>query len=402
MDQSLFISLLNPAVSGMLSLAFLVIWAAKREHRHVLLLGLCYLCVGAGFVLQGFSLGMPFEAAKFLSNLLFFCAVFLLARAVIARQALRVPVFRLAACGIAGMAVFSWFLFLQPDFVARIFAVNYGLGAMCVVIALSLRKARKLAFVDRLLIWLAALRALDFFIRPVVVALFENGHSEQMPYITSAYWLTTSLSVILFSVLIALTLLTTVAFDAMQELRIQSRTDALSGLLNRRGFEEETAPFFDQTKRKPLPLGLVLADLDHFKLVNDRHGHAVGDAVITAFASLLRQAGAGKAIIGRTGGEEFAVFMPQCDLGASRLFAEGLRAALSTGALEGVTPDLGLVTCSFGVAARAGDESLAALFKRADDALMQAKRAGRDRVRVTYIRSEGDSPIDVREWRAGT
>ncbi|MEQ1951756.1 GGDEF domain-containing protein [Mesorhizobium sp. CN2-181] len=400
MDQGLFISLLNPAVSGVLSFAFLVIWAGRRDRRHILLLGLCYFCVGVGFILQGFNLGLPFEAAKFLSNLLFFVAVSLMAWAVTARQFLRVPILALAACTVAGMAVFSWFLFVQPDFVARVFAVNYGLGAMCVIIALSLRQARNMAFVDRLLIWLAALRALDFFIRPLVVALFESGHAEQMPFVASAYWLTTSLSVILFSVLIAVTLLTTVASDAMRQLRVESRTDPLSGLLNRRGFEEEAAPFFDRATRQPVPLGFVLADLDHFKTVNDRHGHAVGDAVISAFAALLQRTGADKAIIGRIGGEEFAVIMPHCDLGTTRLFAEGVRAALSAGALEGVAPGLGVVTCSFGVGARTGGESFETLFKRADDALMQAKQTGRDRVRVAYIHSD-DAPTVIPVWGIG-
>ncbi len=207
--------------------------------------------------------------------------------------------------------------------------------------------------------------------------------------------LAANLSALIFSLVIALTLF---AAGAGRDPTVgtEAHTDALSGLLNRRGFHDRTEAFFARPQGAKVPVGLVLADLDHFKAVNDRYGHAVGDAVIAAFAGLLRQAGAEKVIIGRTGGEEFAVFMPQCDLGAARLFAEGVRAALSAGALDEATPDLGPVTCSFWPGPRRRREPRGVV-RRADDALMQAKRAGRDRVRVTYVRPD----MDAVAWRGG-
>jgi diguanylate cyclase (GGDEF)-like protein len=394
LNQGLFIALLNPAVSLALAVAFFVLWCVQRWLRHALLLCAGYLCCMGAFALQGFEFGMGFAASRLLSNFLFFAAMFLIASAAVSRTGQRPPYGALAICTAVGMAAFIWFLVGQPDFEKRVFAVNFGLGAMCVVLAVTLYRAPKRMMIDRAIVWVAALGALDFFIRPVLSALFAGGY-PLMAGMTTPYWLVTNLSALILTLVIALMLFSAVALDAIYQLRTESHTDALSGLLNRRGFHDKTAAFFANPRGPKVPVGLVLADLDHFKAVNDRHGHAVGDAVITAFAGLLRQAGADKAIIGRTGGEEFAVFMPQCDLGAARLFAEGVRAALSSGALEQVTPRLGPVTCSFGVAARIGDESLEALFKRADDALMQAKRAGRDRVRVTHLRP------DAAEWRTG-
>lgn len=388
LDQGLFISLLNPALSAVLSAAFFVFWLLRRGRRHILQLCLCYLCIAVGFVLQGFNLGLGFETAKLLSNLLFFTAVLMFASALIDRVGLPVPVVPLIGCATVGMALFTWFLLVEPNFAVRVFAVNYGLGAMCAIATLRLRQSPSRATIDRLLVWLAGLRALDFFVRPAAVALLDGGDAGQAPYITSAYWLTTSLSVIIFSLLIALTLLTALALDIMQELRTESRTDVLSGLLNRRGFEEKAAPYFDDGKLGAAPLGLLLADLDHFKAVNDVHGHGTGDAVIAAFARLLRQAGAGRAIIGRIGGEEFAVLVPYCDLGGARLLAEGVRSSLAMGALDGIKPDLRNVTCSFGVAGRVPGERFEDIFQRADDALMQAKRAGRNRVQITYLRPD--------------
>lgn len=399
MDQGLFISLLNPALSAVLSTAFFVLWMVRRHCGYVLQLSLCYLLIAAGFVLQGFQFGLGFELSKLLSNTLFFIAVFLFLSAVITRQKLAVPRLQLLILAIAGMSAFSWFLFVKPDFAARVFAVNYGLGAMCAAGALRLRQARNPAPIDRVLIWLAALRAVEFFVRPAAVALLDAGAVGQASFTGSAYWLTTSLSVIIASLLIALTLLTAVASDIIQEYRTESFTDALSGLLNRRGLAERARPFFGPGKLGAAPLGVVLADLDHFKGINDRHGHATGDAVIVAFSRLLRQASGSGAFVGRTGGEEFAILLPHCDLASTRLLAEGIRAALSSGALE-AKPDPGRITCSFGVTARAGDESFDMLIARADDALMQAKRAGRDRVRVTYVRSDADAASDAAgRWR---
>jgi diguanylate cyclase (GGDEF)-like protein len=400
-DQELFIALLNPSLSAVLSAAFFVLWMVRRQWHYVLQLSLCHAMIATGFVLQGFQVGLGFEASKFLSNALFFTAVFLFIAAIIARQNLPLPKLSLSIVAAAGMSVFTWFLLVEPDFVARIFAVNYGLGAMCAVGAFHLWRARSPAPIDRLLMWLAALRALDFFVRPAVVALFGGDAAGQVSFADSSYWLTTSLSVIIASLLLALTLLTAIASDIIQEFRTESLTDTLSGLLNRRGLAEKARPFFGLGKLGAVPLGLVLADIDHFKAVNDRHGHATGDAVIVAFSRLLRNVGGGGAIVGRTGGEEFAILLPHCDLAATRLLAEGVRTGFASGRLEDVTPDLGRVTCSFGVAARTGDESLEALFKRADDALMQAKRAGRDRVRVTHVELDADAWPDAAEWRAG-
>ncbi|WP_442581251.1 diguanylate cyclase [Mesorhizobium sp. ASY16-5R] len=399
MDQELFIALLNPSLSAVLSAAFFVLWMMRRQWHYVLQLSLCYGMIAAGFVLQGFQVGLGFEGSKLVSNVLFFAAVFLFIAAIVDRQKLPLPKWPLLVSAAAGLSAFTWFLIVAPNFAARIFAVNYGLGAMCAVGVLTLAQAKSPTPVDRLLTWLAALRALDFFVRPAVVALFD-GQAGQMSLTSSAYWLTTSLSVVIASLLFALTLLTAIASDIIQEFRTESATDALSGLLNRRGLAERALPYFGRGKLGAAPLGLVLADLDHFKAVNDLHGHATGDAVIVSFSRLLTDVAGGRAIVGRTGGEEFAILLPHCDLAMTRLLAEGVRTGLADGGLEDVTPDLGRITCSFGVATRIGDESLEALFKRADDALMQAKRAGRDRVRVTYVQPDMNACLqpDTDAW----
>ncbi|PDQ19180.1 GGDEF domain-containing protein, partial [Mesorhizobium sanjuanii] len=119
-----------------------------------------------------------------------------------------------------------------------------------------------------------------------------------------------------------------------------------------------------------------------FKNINDNFGHASGDRVIEAFAGLLREAAADHHVAGRLGGEEFAIILPGTNLAAARLFAEGTRNAFGTLPVEGLPQDH-RCTASFGVAELQPGEGFAGLTQRADEALYQAKRGGRDRVRIS-------------------
>ncbi len=383
-SQDLFISLLNPVLSIVLSTAFFVLWSFRRENRYVLQLCICYLAVAIGFTLQSFDLGAGLAVSKVISNLLFFGALLLFVAAVATRQGVRVPWVASLVCIAAGMGGLLWFLFVQPYFPGRVFSVNYGLGALCIIAVMRLRQSSRRSVIDRMIVLMAGLRAADFFIRPLLVALLSGVDAGRPPYLHSPYWLTTSLSVMVFSLLIALTLLTAVALDTINELQAESETDALSKLLNRRGFEQKAASVLQRSARNGAPVTLVLADLDHFKSVNDRFGHAVGDQVIVEFAARLQAAGS-RAVVGRIGGEEFAVLMPSTDLVAGRLFAETVRGAFCSETVEGVPQGVKL-TASFGVAGRFGGEELAPLMLRADEALYKAKQNGRDSVRISFQR----------------
>ena len=141
---------------------------------------------------------------------------------------------------------------------------------------------------------------------------------------------------------------------------------------------------------------MVLCDLDHFKRINDTYGHGRGDEVIVAFANHLVQAASAEASIGRLGGEEFAVLLPTGDVRSTRLFAEGVRASSSVTPVEGL-PENVRVTASFGIALAEPGDTLKDLLHRADLALYQAKKDGRDRVRVAPPETLG--PRTGRETR---
>jgi diguanylate cyclase (GGDEF)-like protein len=162
-------------------------------------------------------------------------------------------------------------------------------------------------------------------------------------------------------------------------LRDQATKDGLTGLANRRHFHSALERAFDAAGDRAR-LALVVLDVDHFKHINDRFGHPVGDRVLIAVGKTLRRELRKNDLPGRIGGEEFAVLLPHTDPDEAVEVAERLRRALEALTLEeGGTPIP--VTASFGVAMAAdGDAAAEALYSRADASLYEAKRSGRNRV----------------------
>jgi len=158
----------------------------------------------------------------------------------------------------------------------------------------------------------------------------------------------------------------------------QALVDGLTGLANRRAAADALHVEAARAERLETPLSVVLADLDGFKDVNDEHGHAVGDAVLRAFAEVLRDTLRESDLAGRWGGEEFLLLLPGADEEGAAQLAERVRIGLAARRIPSV-PGL-RVTASFGVAEYAGEANTEQLVAAADDALYRAKRGGKDRV----------------------
>lgn len=168
---------------------------------------------------------------------------------------------------------------------------------------------------------------------------------------------------------------------ATQALRRTAERDALTGSHNRRSIEQWLAQQF--ARRQSPPLSVLFVDIDHFKPVNDRHGHACGDHCLRSVAMALRGALGEQDLLGRYGGEEFIVLLPGSDLSSARAMAERLRAAVEACEIDWQGSSHHL-TVSVGVATRdPSDASPAALVERADTAMYEAKRGGRNQVSVS-------------------
>jgi diguanylate cyclase (GGDEF)-like protein len=160
----------------------------------------------------------------------------------------------------------------------------------------------------------------------------------------------------------------------------QALVDDLTGLANRRQAEEALSSELARAERLGGSVSLILADLDDFKAINDRHGHPTGDVVLREFADALRETVREIDLASRWGGEEFAVILPGTDLEGAAQLAERLRQAIAARQLLSLDGMPLRVTASFGAGSSGGSAGLEELLEIADDALYRAKRAGKNRV----------------------
>lgn len=177
---------------------------------------------------------------------------------------------------------------------------------------------------------------------------------------------------------------------ANEQLQELATRDHLTNCLNRRYFYQAASAELQRARRYAAPLSVLLLDLDDFKGVNDRHGHACGDTVLCQLVTVIQDRLRSSDLLARLGGEEFAVLLPETEPEAARLLAERLRLAIAEHGFEHDGQRIPL-TASWGVAsARAADEDIDSLLDRADQALYAAKDSGRNRVCVEP--ASADSP----------
>ena len=166
--------------------------------------------------------------------------------------------------------------------------------------------------------------------------------------------------------------------ELLARLAEEARVDKLTGLLNRRGFEERVKTELSHARREGAPVGVVSFDIDYFKRVNDEWGHEAGDRVLAHLGEVFREQSRATDVIARMGGEEFVAVLPLVDVGAARAYAERVRTAFSVPA----DPNVPRATISAGVTAAVTPTDIEAVLHTADSALYAAKLGGRNRTVV--------------------
>ena len=169
--------------------------------------------------------------------------------------------------------------------------------------------------------------------------------------------------------------------ETLEAVRLESLTDSLTGISNRKHFEEMLVKAIDHAAAQKRPLALIIIDIDHFKRFNDTYGHLTGDQVLRLVGVTMRERVRSKATLARFGGEEFGVILPEASLDAAKGTAEQIRENVMSRELvkRSTGESLGKVTISLGVASfRKGDTAIS-LLERADQCMYAAKRGGRNR-----------------------
>ncbi|HUD95426.1 GGDEF domain-containing protein, partial [Sphingobium sp.] len=246
---------------------------------------------------------------------------------------------------------------------------------------------------DRVLYAAVILVSLDNLLRGSTVSLtLPSG----VPFRDSDYAFLMQALACMFGLFLALSALAACMLDLIARYRHDAHVDPLSGLLNRRGFDEAVARIRGKGG------SLIACDIDHFKAVNDVHGHASGDRVIVALADMLRTIAPADAIVARFGGEEFLLLLPGTDAAIAASIAETVRchfsgqAATRLGLQQKLTASFGLTTLHH------ADPSIHDAISRADNALYEAKETGRNRVcvRRALVIPEAVPTVDPQAQRA--
>lgn len=398
-----FILLINLAVAGLFCASFVLIALYDRRYRSARWFAAAY-AMGMAYAVAEFLLPLVtnIKVGVFVGHMAFLVTLVLLNIGLARRYQVEPPYLLTAAIAVVSIVAsvalqdmprgsfLRNFLYQGPYFLMQ------SVGFYVVARAAGARPAGRRA-VDTLLAVFLGLSALHYLSKPFLVAALGGSGTTPRDYIGTTYAMVSQSMGTVLVVATALLLLAMLILDIVKDIIARSETDSLSGLLNRRGFEERLEDIAGRLPANGMPVALVICDLDHFKKVNDTWGHAAGDRVIAAFAATLRESASAHHVLGRIGGEEFAVLLPGSNLMAGRLFAETVRAAFAGRRIEGFPPQK-CFTASFGVAEIAPGEASASLSARADGALYEAKRAGRDCVRVGHARRP---PLELRTPRAG-
>lgn len=302
----------------------------------------------------------------------------------------------LGAAALFGIVPFAVYRFLEMNYLAGFADSLISIGILAsVVYAWVTGDTRRTGFFIAIFCCLAG---------AVVGIILENvGHLWSYPVLMATFFLTRPAIAITFNTLMVLTVMgygqslpsaeslwaffttaTVVSACAFifairnqqqrQEMAVLARRDPLTGVRNRRSMDDALQLAVSTASRTETPYALVMLDLDHFKTINDKHGHALGDEILVNLAQMVERNTRQSDQLFRFGGEEFVLLMPGVDHAGMKAVVQGLRQKIRSTLRS---PD-GPVTASFGAALLDDNEDWESWLKRADDALYRAKESGRD------------------------
>lgn len=376
MDYSHLLSLINPLLGLLFAFAFLRMWSLQREKTYILCWFIAFTGGSLGFLVYYFRQPGFDDLANALTILLLGIAPLMTARGVMLHRRGRSADLILGSVYVATMMVALATIYVWPMPLVRGIASNWG-ASLVTAIALGYVWRKATDGIDRAINIMLAFEVGIFLVRPLAILLAEGAEGNDLTI--GSLWVTTlQLAAAAIYAGLAALFASRVVKDLVTQLAASAMTDPLTGLPNRAGLD---AAFTSQGMQHASPLSLGVADIDHFKRVNDRHGHAVGDKVLQRFAVVLEQELQDCAFVARTGGEEFVILLPGLSPRDAHTRLERLRLACAMTRFDDIAPSLS-VTVSIGIAPVDDASLLEEAISRADDLLYQAKAEGRNRVTV--------------------
>lgn len=359
-------------VAVTMSVAILILWHNDASRpQYLLSFGLAYLTYSIGVVLQ--VTPQPSQLQVMLSGTLFTVAVVLLTHGLVRLAERRYSYWLPTAFIVLMLACRLYFVIVENNPVQRFFVLHITItiillhGAYLARRLLMGNSAEKIVYVSFLILAASTIpRSLLALPGPA------SGFSANV----DAYWLATQVTVYVFSIVFGLSLTLAIMHRRIVVHRALSESDALTGLRNRRGFFNTVERRIQRTDYYTV----LVADIDHFKKVNDTYGHSIGDIVLTETADIIDSSIRAEDISGRIGGEEFAIFLPDTPVHEGHDIAERLRQNFERFTFGQGKADI-RCTISLGVAQCDSSVPIDDAILKADQRLYEAKAAGRNQVR---------------------
>lgn len=377
-----FILAMNLFMSGIFAAAFFMISFYDKN------------CVPARFFALAYGLGMlnfaieflipslaDARSAVFLAFAVLVVAMLIFAAGVAQRYAKITPWWLFAVVLVLSLVSNQLTVDMARQSIVRMSVYQGPYAVIFAICAFLVARSERRSAFDRVLMGLFVLNSAHFLSKPFLATALGGMGDRPQSYIATEYALLSQSASAVLSVATAILLLTILTRNLLASIATDSETDVLSSLFNRRGFERRVRTALSEAQAGDIPICLIICDLDYFKQINDTYGHATGDKVIAGFAAILKLVSDREKIVARIGGEEFAVLLPGSISQTARHYAEDVRLAFSGFKLTELAGNDSF-TASFGIAEFQAGEGFSSMMRRADHALYEAKKAGRNCVRL--------------------
>ncbi|WP_144378170.1 sensor domain-containing diguanylate cyclase [Mesorhizobium amorphae] len=355
--------------------SFFSVWLLDRRRRHLVLFSLAFLSVSAGTVVQFALWPSDIGLNTLACAVLYTAGPLFLAEGVLVRSGKRMLVVEHAAWMTLMVGLLGYFYYAEDNLQLRACLLNLGMAGIVLSSAWKLRHLMRGSAIDRALLWMLSGLSLTFVLR----TLLTGGSvpiNDVSAFFESPFWLWAQFAMSVLGVAMGLGLLVVVCADVVLGLKAERDSDLLTSLLNRRGLETRAVQLFSGAIHQAV--SVVACDIDRFKSINDRFGHAAGDSVLATVAETIRRCVRGRDLVARIGGEEFVILLRNCTVDDAYVLTEQLRREIAACDLAGL-PEGFRVTCSFGIVECQSGEQLWDAIGRADKMLYAAKHAGRNR-----------------------
>ena len=363
------------AIALIFSAIFAGLWWRAREQKYILAFVFSYAASGLGLFIGSQYTDVQNVLPNMARHTLTTFAMTAVVWGAIRRAGMPFNYLAYASIGALGILI-SVLASARADQTAMMYASHSHYALACALCAITLSFAPARRTIDRVITWLFALSAAQFFVRPLA-ALAIVGDLSPEAVRESPVFAALLLLMLFNATLTPLSLIVAIVMDQLGEQKRIAERDGLSGLSKSSAFESDAREMIERSSLQDYPLSLVVADLDHLEQVNAVVGIQGGNESISRFGRLIEQTIRKGDVAGKIAAGKFCIIVSDCQLVPARGLAERLRNSF-TQVPRDLTGGGVASTASFGVAERRPDETYESLFARADAALARAKEAGRN------------------------